>query len=227
MHSSELGAIAIKECLKRVGMKGGDIDELYYGMCIQSEAALLYNVIARQALLKAGLPADLISLTIDRACCSSLVCVQLGYRAILVDEAQTCMAVGAENMSNTPVVINGHRWGSGLAPLTMVDHLNPIMYIGFNSMAKDAGEGALGYGIGREMLDMWAMGSQQKYQAAEKAGKFEDELVPVEVPQRRGPPVIFSKDDFPKPDTTLEGLAKLKTISVSYTHLTLPTSDLV
>lgn len=212
MHSSELGAIAIKECLKRVGMKGGDIDELYYGMCIQSEAALLYNVIARQALLKAGLPDDLISLTIDRACCSSLVCVQLGYRAILVDEAQTCMAVGAENMSNTPVVINGHRWGSGLAPLTMVDHLNPIMYIGFNSMAKDAGEGALGYGIGREMLDMWAVGSQQKYQAAEKAGKFEDELVPVEVPQRRGPPVIFSKDDFPKPDTALEGLAKLKTI---------------
>ena len=212
MHSSELGAIAIKECLKRVGMKGGDIDELYYGMCIQSEAALLYNVIARQALLKAGLPADLISLTIDRACCSSLVCVQLGYRSILADEAQTCMAVGAENMSNTPVVINGHRWGSGLAPLTMVDHLNPIMYKGFNSMAKDAGEGALGYGIGREMLDMWAVGSQQKYQAAEKAGKFEDELVPVEVPQRRGPPVIFSKDDFPKPDTTLEGLAKLRTI---------------
>ncbi|MGB2856545.1 MAG: thiolase family protein [Dehalococcoidia bacterium] len=212
MHSSELGAIAIKECLKRVGMKGGDIDELYYGMCIQSEAALLYNVIARQALLKAGLPADLISLTIDRACCSSLVCVQLGYRSILADEAQTCMAVGAENMSNTPVVVNGHRWGSGLTPLTMVDHLNPIMYKGFNSMAKDAGEGALGYGIGREMLDMWAVGSQQKYQAAEKAGKFEDELVPVEVPQRRGPPVIFSKDDFPKPDTTLEGLAKLRTI---------------
>jgi len=212
MHSSELGAIAIKECLKRVGMKGGDIDELYYGMCIQSEAALLYNVIARQALLKAGLPDDLISLTIDRACCSSLVCVQLGYRSILADEAQTCMAVGAENMSNTPVVVNGHRWGSGLTPLTMVDHLNPIMYKGFNSMAKDAGEGALGYGIGREMLDMWAVGSQQKYQAAEKAGKFEDELVPVEVPQRRGPPVIFSKDDFPKPDTTLEGLAKLKTI---------------
>ncbi len=212
MHSSELGAIAIKECLKRVGMKGGDIDELYYGMCIQSEAALLYNVIARQALLKAGLPDDLISLTIDRACCSSLVCVQLGYRSILVDEAQTCMAVGAENMSNTPVVVNGHRWGSGLTPLTMVDHLNPIMYKGFNSMAKDAGEGALGYGIGREMLDMWAVGSQQKYQAAEKAGKFEDELVPVEVPQRRGPSVIFSKDDFPKPDTALEGLAKLKTI---------------
>jgi len=212
MHSSELGAIAIKECLKRAGMKGSDIDELYYGMCIQSEAALLYNVIARQALLKAGLPNDLISLTIDRACCSSLVCVQLGYRAILVGEAQTCMAVGAENMSNTPVVVNGHRWGLGLTPLTMVDHLNPIMYVGYNSLAKDAGEGAASYGIGREMLDQWALGSQQKYQAAEKAGKFKDELISIEVPQKRGPPVVFSKDDFPKPDTTLEGLAKLKPI---------------
>ena len=212
VHSSELGARVIKESLNRVGMKGSDIDELYYGMCIQSEAALLYNVIARQALLKAGLPNDLISLTIDRACCSSLVCVQLGYRANLVGEAQTCMAVGAENMSNTPVVVNGHRWGLGLTPLTMVDHLNPIMYVGYNSLAKDAGEGAASYGIGREMLDQWALGSQQKYQAAEKAGKFKDELIPVEVPQKRGPPVVFSKDDFPKPDTTLEGLAKLKPI---------------
>jgi acetyl-CoA C-acetyltransferase len=212
VHSSELGAKVIKESLNRVGMKGSDIDELYYGMCIQSEAALLYNVLGRQALLKAGLPTDLVSLTIDRACCSSLVCIQLGYRSILLGEAQTCMAVGAENMSNTPVVVNGHRWGLGLTPLTMVDHLNPIMYVGYNSLAKDAGEGAASYGIGREMLDQWALGSQQKYQAAEKAGKFKDELIPIEVPQKRGPPVVFSKDDFPKPDTTLEGLAKLKPI---------------
>jgi acetyl-CoA C-acetyltransferase len=212
VHSSELGAIAIKECLKRVGMKGTDLDELYYGMCIQSEAALLYNVLGRQALLKAGLPNDLVSLTVDRACCSSLVCIQLGYRSILLGESQTCMAVGAENMSNTPVVVNGHRWGLGLTPLTMVDHLNPIMYVGYNSLAKDAGEGAASYDIGREMLDQWALGSQQKYQAAEKAGKFKDELIPIEVPQKRGPPIVFSKDDFPKPDTTLEGLAKLKPI---------------
>jgi acetyl-CoA C-acetyltransferase len=212
VHSSELGAKVIKESLNRVGMKGSDIDELYYGMCIQSEAALLYNVLGRQALLKAGLPNDLVSLTVDRACCSSLVCIQLGYRSILLGESQTCMAVGAENMSNTPVVVNGHRWGLGLTPLTMVDHLNPIMYVGYNSLAKDAGEGAASYGIGREMLDQWALGSQQKYQAAEKAGKFKDELIPIEVPQKRGPPVVFSKDDFPKPDTTLEGLAKLKPI---------------
>jgi acetyl-CoA C-acetyltransferase len=78
MHSMELGAAVIKESLKRAGLKPTDIDELYYGMCVQSEAALKYNVLGRQALLRAGMPVDLVSLTIDRACCSSLTCVQLG-----------------------------------------------------------------------------------------------------------------------------------------------------
>lgn len=212
MHSMDIGAKAIQECLKRVGLKGSDLDELYYGMCIQSEAALNYNVIGRQALLRAGLPNDLVSLTIDRACCSSLVCVQFGHRSILLGEAETCMAVGAENMSNTPVVLNGHRWGLGLKPLTMVDHLNPIMYVGFNSLAKDAGGVALELGISREVQDEWALGSQQKYQEANKLGKFKDEIVPIEVPQEKGPPILFDEDDFPKPHTSMETLAKLKTI---------------
>src|SRR5512145_1549172 len=175
MHSMDLGVIAIKACLERCGLKGGDLDELYYGMCIQSEAALNYNVIGRQALLKAGLPENLPSLTVDRACCSSLVCVQLGVKSIRLDEAATCMAVGAENMSNTPVVLNGHRWGRGLAPVTMVDHLNPIQYNGFGILAADAGEVALEHGIPRQMQDQWALESQRKYQAAKIAGKFADE----------------------------------------------------
>lgn len=212
IHSMELGIIAMKACLNRSGLKGGDLDELYYGMCIQSEAALNYNVIGRQALLKAGLPENLLSLTVDRACCSSLVCVQLGYKSIRLREAEVCMAVGAENMSNTPLVLNGHRWGRGLAPITTVDHLNPIQYNGFGILAADAGEVALEYGISREVQDRWALGSQQKYQAAKAAGKFADELVPVEIPQRKGPPRLFDADDFPKADTTLEGLAKLKTV---------------
>ncbi len=212
MHSMELGIVAIKACLERSGLKGSDLDELYYGMCIQSEAALNYNVIGRQALLKAGLPEDLPSLTVDRACCSSLVCVQLGRKSIRLGEAEVCMAVGAENMSNTPVVLNGHRWGRGLSPVTMVDHLNPIQYNGFGILAKDAGEVALEHDITREMQDQWALGSQQKYQLAKKAGKFADEVVPVEVPQKKGLAKIFTEDDFPRVDSTIEGLAKLKTV---------------
>jgi acetyl-CoA C-acetyltransferase len=156
IHSSDLGVVVIKEALKRAGLKGSDIDEFYYGMCIQSEAALLYNVIARQALLKAGLPADVVSLTIDRACCSSLIAVQLGCKSMMAGDANICMVGGAENMSNTPVVLNGHRWGTGLKPMTMVDHLNPIMYVGFNSLALDAGNVALEHGIGRLIQDEWA-----------------------------------------------------------------------
>jgi len=212
MHSTDLGVIVIRECLKRAGLKGEDLDELYYGMCVQAEAALYDNVNGRQALLRAGLPEDLTSLTIDRACCSSLTCVDLSRRAILLSEAEICMAIGAENMSNTPLLINGHRWGAGMKALVVQDYLNPITYREYNPLAKDAGEIAEEHGITREMQDEWALGSQQKWQAADIAGRFDDELVPVEVPQRKGSPIIFDKDDFPKAYTTLEGLAKLKTI---------------
>ncbi|MBN2398010.1 MAG: thiolase family protein [Deltaproteobacteria bacterium] len=212
IHSTDLGTLVIKESLIRAGLKGEDLDELYYGMCDQAEAALYDNVNGRQALLRAGLPEDLVSLTIDRACCSSLCAVHLGRRAILLDEADTCMAVGAENMSNTPLLMNGHRWGAGMAPLLVQDYLNPITYREYSPLGRDAGEIAIEHGISREEQDRWALGSQQKWVAADKAGRFADELVPVEVPQRRGNPIVFDRDEFPKPNTTLEGLAKLKTI---------------
>ena len=214
MHSSALGAIVCREALSRAKMKGTDINELYYGMCIQSEAALLYNVIGRQALIHAGLSPDTISLTIDRACCSSMTAVHLGRKSILLGEANVCMAVGAENMSNTPIVLNGHRWGTGLDRPVIVDHLNPIMYVGFKSIAADAGETALEHGIPREMQDEWAYHSQMKYQAAKKQGKFAigEELTAVEIPQKRGEPLVFVEDEFPKPNTTVEKLATLKTV---------------
>ena len=217
VHSTDLGVIVIKESLKRAGLKGEDLDELYYGMCDQAEAALYDNVNGRQALLRAGLPKTLVSLTIDRACCSSLCAVHLGRRAILLREADTCMAVGAENMSNTPLLMNGHRWGSGMKPLLVQDYLNPITYREYSPLGRDAGEISIEYGISREEQDKWALGSQKKWASADRAGKFNDELVSVEVLQKKGPPFIFSKDEFPKPDTTLEGLAKLKTIYESST----------
>lgn len=211
-HSTDLATVVIKESMKRSGLKGEDIDELYYGMCDQAEAALYDNVNARQALLRAGLPQTLVSLTIDRACCSSLCAIHLSRRAILLHEADICMAVGAENMSNTPLLMNGHRWGTGLKPMLVQDYLNPITYREYTPLGRDAGEIALEYNISREEQDKWALGSQQKWAAANKVGRFNDELVPVMVPQKRGDAVAFNKDEFPKPDTTLEGLAKLKTI---------------
>ncbi len=212
MHSTDLGVIVIKESLKRSGLKGEDLDELYYGMCDQAEAALYDNVNARQALLRAGLPDTLVSLTIDRACCSSLCAVQLGRRAILLNEADTCMAVGAENMSNTPLLINNHRWGSGMKPLLVQDYLNPITYREYTPLGKDAGEIAIEYGISREEQDAWAVGSHKKWAQADKDDRFNDELVSIEIPQKKGTPFIFKKDELPRPDTTMEALSKLKTI---------------
>ena len=214
VHSSYLGSLAVKEVLMRPGLDAGAVDELYYGMCIQSEAALLYNVIGRQALIHAGLSPETISLTIDRACCSSLTAVQLGRKSIMLDDASICMAVGAENMSNTPIVMNGHRWGTKLGKPAMVDHLNPIMYVGFKSIAADAGEVALEHHISREMQDEWAYNSQMRYQAAKKSGKFRigEELFSVPIPQKNGNPLIFEEDEFPKPHTTLEKLAALGTV---------------
>ncbi len=212
IHSTDLGVIVIKESLKRAGISGDDLDELYYGMCDQAEAALFDNVNARQALLRAGLPPTLVSLTIDRACCSSLCAVQLGRRAILLNEADCCLAVGAENMSNTPLLMNGHRWGAGMKPLLVQDYLNPITYREYTPLGRDAGEVAVEHGIFREDQDAWALGSHQKWAAADQAGRFDDELVAVEIPQKKGDPVLFAKDELPRPDTSIEALARLKTI---------------
>ncbi len=212
IHSIDLGVVVIKECLKAVALTGSEVDELYYGMCIQSEAALESNVNGRQAMLRAALPPTVLSMTLDRACCSSLTCVQLSARSIQFGAADVCMAVGAENMSNTPLVMNGFRWGRGLQLPVVRDHLNPISYTGFNHLAKDAGDSAVEHGVTREMQDRWAVESQQKYQRAFRQCKMKDEIVPVPLPQRKGPPVMFAADEFPKPDTSIEGLAKLSTI---------------
>jgi len=130
----------------------------------------------------------------------------------LLNEADTCMAVGAENMSNTPLLINGHRWGAGMKPLLVQDYLNPITYREYTPLGRDAGEIAIEHGISREEQDAWALGSHQKWAAADAAGLFKDELVSVELAARKGAAVLFAKDELPRPDTTMEALAKLKTI---------------
>lgn len=212
VHSTDLGAHVIQEVLKRARIRGEQVDMVYYGMCIQAEAAIEYNVNARQALLKAGMPPETLSLTLDRACCSSLTCVQMAFRDIRYGEADVVLAVGAENMSNTPFVLHNVRWATGLAQPLIRDHLFPIGYSGYNSLAADAGEVAVEHGIGREEQDHWAWRSQKRYDEAKRAGKFAEEIVPIEVPQRKGKPLRLEEDEFPKPETTLEKLASLPTV---------------
>ena len=213
--SIELGACVIKETINRSGLKGDQVDEIFYGMTQMAEAALYNNVCARQAALIAGLPTEQVSLTIDRACCSSMASTILAFRTIRSKEGDVIMAVGAENMSRTPQIPPPEiRWGQRLGPIVFRDSLSPLGHPGFPPEAKNAGDVAVQYGIGREEQDDWAYRSQMRYQEAKKAGKAKigEELTPVEVPQKKGPPLMFSEDAFPKPETTLEKLAKLRTI---------------
>jgi len=213
--SIELGACVIKEIVKRSGLQGDQIDEIFYGMTMMVEAALYNNVCARQAALLAGLPPEQVSLTIDRACCSSMTSAILGFRTIRSGEGDVMMAVGAENMSHSPQIAPPElRWGQRMGPIVFRDPVSPLGHPNFPPEAKNAGDVAVQYGIGREEQDEWAYRSQMRYQEGKKAGKFKigEELTPVEVPQRKGPPLIFNEDAFPKPETTLEKLGKLRTI---------------
>jgi len=209
--SLELGVMAIQEVLKRVDRGNDIVDELYYGTCVLSENSLEQNVLARQALLKAGLPPGVVSLTLDRACCSSMTAVHLGYRAIKSGEAHVVLAVGAENMSRTPYLAPDVRWGKRLGPANLKDPLYALGYEGWNPVSVDAGEVALQHGEEREAQDKWAYQSQQRYARAFEKGIFNDELFPIEVGEGKKQ-VVVDKDEQPRPDVTLEQLAKLPTV---------------
>jgi len=213
--SIDLGVMVMKEVIERVKIKPEEVDDISYGSCIPAEVALETDVPARQATLLAGFPADNISLTLDRACCSSLTCLRLGVRAIKAGEAEIAMAVGSENMPRTPHLAPGLRKGTRLGHIKLIDCLFELGYTakGFNPVAKDAGEVALEYGVTREMQDAWALGSQEKYAKAFEAGKFNvgEELMPVVIPQKKGDPIVIEKDESPR-KTNMEALAKLKTI---------------
>jgi len=209
--SIELGAMVIQEVLRRVNVKGEEVDETYYGTAIPAEVGLETDVPARQATLKAGMPPDSVSLTIDRACCSSLAAVRLGFRAIKAGEIEVALGIGAENMGRAPYMVPDIRWGKRLGHIQLLDGLFELGYKGFNPVSVDAGEVALEYGITREDQDRWAYESQMRYAKAFSEGKFKigEELMKVEIPQKKGPPIILERDEFPKPDTTLERLSGL------------------
>ncbi len=213
--SIDLGVMVMKEVIQRVGVKPEEVDDIYYGSCIPAEVALETDVPARQATLLAGFPEENISVSLDRACCSSLTALRLGAMSIRAGEAQIAMAVGSENMPRTPHLAPGLRKGIRLGHIKLIDCLFELGYAakGFNPVAKDAGEVAVEYGVTREMQDEWALGSQEKYAKAFAEGKFKvgEELMPVVIPQKKDDPIVIEKDESPR-KTSMEALAKLKTV---------------
>ena len=212
--SVDLGAMVIREVVGRAGIDPDAVDDVFYGTCMPAETAFELNIPARQAILRAGLPDTTRSMTIDRACCSSLTAVGLAADAIAAGRAEVCIAAGADNMSRNAVLMDPRvRWGTKIGPLRTSDPLFEGSYAGFSPVSVDAGEVAIEEGVTREMQDRWALRSQQRYAEAAAAGRFEigEELMPVAVPSRRGDTVLET-DQQPRPDTTLEALAALPTV---------------
>jgi acetyl-CoA C-acetyltransferase len=210
----DMGAIVINEVLDRVNLSGDVVEELYMGNCNPTEASAP-SIVGRQVALKAGLPDRLFSVTLDAACTSSLVAARLGYRAIKLGECDTALAVGAESMSRTGLIIPHQvRWGIKVGHVQAYDWYFGLVYPGFKSASGDTGDVALEHGEPREEQDKWAYRSQMRYAKALKEGKFDigGELMAVEVPQKRGAPAVIEKDEQPRPDSTMEKLAKLKPI---------------
>jgi len=206
----KLGAIVIKEALNRAGVKPEDVDEVIMGDVLQG--GLGQNV-ARQMSLDAGLPVEVPAMTINKVCGSGLRAVELAAQIIKAGDADIIVAGGAENMSATAYALPKARWGQRMFDGKMVDMMvNDGLWDAFNNyhMGITAENVAEQWGLTREQLDEFALASQQKAEAAIKGGKFKDEIVPVEIPQRKGDPIVFDTDEHPKFGSTLEKMGKLK-----------------
>ncbi len=209
--SVELGSRAIKAVVERVGLEPSMVEELYYGTCMLAENALNQNVLARQALLKAGLSAETLSLTIDRACCSSMTALHLCFRMIQSGEREVMIAAGAENMSRVPYLLEA-RWGKRLGVPVIEDNLFELGYRDWNAVAMDAGEVALEEGVSREEQDQWALRSHRLYFEALHNGNFNQEIMPLEVDVSGRKTVTLTEDEQARPDIKLEELRKLPTV---------------
>ena len=207
--AAELGAIVIKEALNRAGVAPEAVDQVYMGCVIQ--AGLGQNV-ARQASIKAGLPIEVPAVTMNVVCGSGLNCVNQAAQMILAGDADIVIAGGMENMSMAPYAIPQGRYGYRMGNATMVDTMvNDALTDAFNQyhMGITAENIAEQWGQTREQLDEFAAWSQQKAVAAQEAGKFDAEIVPVEVKKKKET-IIVNKDEGPRPGTTAEGIAKLR-----------------
>ena len=206
----KLGAIAIKGAVERAGIKPEMVDEVIMGAVLQG--GLGQNV-ARQMTLDAGLPIETPAMTINKVCGSGLRAVELAAQIIKSGDADIIVAGGAENMSATAYALPSARWGARMNNAQMVDMMvNDGLWDAFNGyhMGITAENVAEQWGITREELDEFSVISQNRAEEAIKAGKFKDEIVPVEIPQRKGDPIVFDTDEFPKFGTTIDKVAKLK-----------------
>jgi acetyl-CoA C-acetyltransferase len=206
----ELGATVIRALLERSGVKPEDISEVIMGQVLTAGSG---QNPARQASIRAGLPHAVPAMTINKVCGSGLKAVMLAAQAIRCGDADIVVAGGQENMSASPHVLPGSRDGFRMGDAKLVDTMIVDgLWDVYNQyhMGTTAENVARKYEISRSQQDEFAVASQNKAEAAQKAGRFRDEIVPVMLPQRKGDPVAFAADEFIKPGTTLDSVSGLK-----------------
>jgi acetyl-CoA C-acetyltransferase len=208
--ATDLGAMVVRESVRRSGAKPEEVDEVIMGCVIQ--AGLGQNP-ARQAALRGGLPPTVSAVTVNKVCGSGLKSVMMAAQGIQLQDTDLVVAGGMESMSNAPYLIpkarEGYRLGNGVLVDAMI---NDGLWCAFENyhMGCTGEVVAERYAVDRVEQDEYALNSHRKAIAAIKAGKFKDEIVAVEIPQRKGPPIIFDTDETVREDTSLEGLARLK-----------------
>ncbi|MEW6032050.1 MAG: acetyl-CoA C-acetyltransferase [Bacillota bacterium] len=208
--ATDLGAKVIRAVVDGAGLRGPEVDYVYMGQVVQAGCG---QIPSRQACLKAGLPVEVPTDTINKVCASSLRAANIADSLIRLGEADIVVAGGMENMSQGPYLVPQGRWGHRLGHGKLLDatvHDGLWCAIGDVHMGNYGDRMAREFEVTREEQDRWAYRSHMRAVAAQEAGRFADEIVPVEIPQRKGPPAVVDKDEPPRPDTSLEKLAALR-----------------
>ncbi|MES9830391.1 MAG: acetyl-CoA C-acetyltransferase [Candidatus Thiodiazotropha sp.] len=206
----QLGASIIKGLLERTGVGPEQVDEVILGQVLTAGTG---QNPARQAAIAAGLPVETSALTINKVCGSGLKAVHLAMQAVVCGDAEIVIAGGQENMSMAPHLLPNSRNGSKMGDWKMIDSMIVDgLWDAFNNyhMGTTAENIAGKFNLSREDQDAFAAASQQKAEAALNEHVFADEIIPIEIPQRRGDPIVFDRDEFPRPGTTAESLGKLR-----------------
>lgn len=214
LQAVDLGGLAIKEALKRAGIEGEKVDEVIMGMVVPAGKG---QIPGRQASVKGGIPHEVPVVTINKVCGSALKAITLGAQIIKAGDADVIVAGGMESMSNIPYVLDNMRWGARMNDVKAKDAMvldglwcpenNVHMAVIGGAVAKD-------FNVSREMQDAWSVRSQKLWDQGEKQGKFDEELFSVEVSGRKGKITTVDKDESPRPETTIESLAKLPALFV-------------
>ncbi len=206
----DLGSLVVSELIKRTGLDPAKVDELIFGCVLQ--AGLGQNI-ARQVLIKSGIPQDIPAMTINKVCASGLRSVSLAAQCIKAGDADVIIAGGCENMSAAPYAVKAARWGARMNDNTMVDlMIHDGLWEIFNNyhMGVTAENVAAQFNLSRQEQDEFGLRSQVNAVNAIEQGRFRDEIVPVVIPQRKGDPKVFDTDEHPRAGTKIEALSKLK-----------------